>query len=95
MGWILSNQLAYSSTTNSDILVKCIIFTDSTALSRAPFGLGTGPIHLDDLRCTGSEGTLFDCPFTAIHNCNHFEDAGVRCIPDGQCNRILLAAEYQ
>ena len=57
---------------------------DSTALSRAAFGQGTGPIHLDDLRCTGSESSLFECPAAATHNCAHFEDAGVRCIPDGQ-----------
>ena len=68
------------------MIVLRLMCVDSTALSRAPFGAGTGPIHLDDLRCTGSEGTLFDCPFAATHNCNHFEDAGVRCIPDGQYN---------
>ena len=58
-----------------------ICLLDATALSRAAFGLGTGPIYLDDLRCTGSEATLFECPFDPTHNCNHFEDAGVRCLP--------------
>ena len=64
----------------------CVSFSiicplDATALSRAAFGQGTGPIYLDDLRCTGTEATLFDCPFDPTHNCNHFEDAGVRCLP--------------
>ena len=31
--------------------------------------------------CSGNESTLFDCPYNPIHNCNHFEDAGVRCSP--------------
>lgn len=57
--------------------------SDATALSRAAFGQGTGlPIYLDDLMCTGDEATLFDCPFDATHNCNHFEDAGARCLPE-------------
>lgn len=56
---------------------------DATAFSRAAFGQGTGlPIYLDDLRCTGDEATLFQCPFDPTHNCIHAEDAGVRCLPE-------------
>ncbi|XP_065188628.1 scavenger receptor cysteine-rich type 1 protein M160-like [Sycon ciliatum] len=41
------------------------------------------PIMLDDLRCKGSEPTLFDCIHRGAnrHNCNHREDAGVICSP--------------
>lgn len=65
----------------SGIQLLYLPFTDGSALPRAAFGQGTGPIHLDDLMCTGREATLFDCPFAATHNCIHFEDAGVRCNP--------------
>ena len=43
---------------------------------------GTVPIHLDNVRCSGSEARLFDCPANPIgtHNCAHSEDAGVRCL---------------
>ena len=44
------------------------------------FGGGTGPILLDDVQCTGNENTLSDCPATADHDCQHYEDAGVRCL---------------
>ena len=42
---------------------------------------GTGLIKLDDLRCTGSELRLIDCPHGGLgnHDCSHSEDAGVRC----------------
>lgn len=50
---------------------------------QAYFGPGTGPIWLDNLACAGIEVRLTDCPANAIgtHNCNHNEDASVRCIP--------------
>ena len=53
------------------------------ALSLARFGEGTGPIWLDDVFCTGSESELLECPHNGIgnHNCEHFEDASVRCSP--------------
>lgn len=43
---------------------------------------GTGQIVLDDLRCSGTEARLVDCPHNGltIHNCVHSEDAGVRCL---------------
>ena len=49
----------------------------------ATFGQGTGPIWLDDLRCTGSERSLSTCAHPGwgihVHNCNHGEDVGVYC----------------
>ena len=51
------------------------------------FGQGSGPIHLDNLGCIGTETRLIDCPHNGvgIENCNHFEDAGVTCQGEGRC----------
>ena len=55
-------------------------FSDATAVSRAGFGVGSGPINLDDVQCTGSEAALINCPFDRFtFDCSHVEDAGVRC----------------
>lgn len=45
------------------------------------FGIGVGAIFLDDLRCTGTETRLLDCPSAGLgrHNCGHFEDVAVSC----------------
>ena len=55
--------------------------TGAVALSRASFGAGTGRIWLDDVACTGNERRLIDCTARPLgsHNCQHSEDAGVRC----------------
>ena len=51
------------------------------ATLRATFGQGTGTIWIDNVQCSGTEMYLSDCPHVGwgIHNCQHSEDAGVRC----------------
>ena len=44
-------------------------------LRRAPFGPGLGPIHLDNVNCTGTENSLTNCMYNPQHDCNHGDDA--------------------
>ena len=55
-------------------------FTDATALPNAAFGQGSGAIVLDNVACTGSEGSLVNCPYDPhTADCFHSQDASVRC----------------
>ena len=66
-------------------MISSALSTGAVALSYAHFGPGTGPIHLDNVYCRGSEDSIFDCSYSTSHNCNHFADASVMClIPE--CN---------
>lgn len=55
--------------------------TALSATSGARFGRGHDPIWLDEVNCTGTENTLFNCRASkwGDNNCFHGEDAGVIC----------------
>ncbi|KAG3292472.1 antigen WC1.1-like [Ictidomys tridecemlineatus] len=49
------------------------------AMDYAQFGEGSGPIWLDELKCTGEEDQVWKCPTGRQHYCLHVRDAGVIC----------------
>lgn len=66
---------------NPDFL--CLFSGIAKAWNQAYFGEGSGPIVLDEVRCTGNELSIEQCPKSSWgeHNCDHKEDAGVSCTP--------------
>lgn len=67
-------------TTNQSISFN-VIFYSGIAIPAAEviFGEGTGPIHYDELACTGLEQSIKQCSHSNYNDCTHSEDAGVIC----------------
>ncbi|XP_042244767.1 lysyl oxidase homolog 3B isoform X1 [Thunnus maccoyii] len=47
----------------------------------ARMGQGMGPIYMNEVKCLGTEKSIWNCPFKNItsEDCQHTEDAAVRC----------------
>ena len=76
---VVCHQLGYSRATSAPV--------------QAFFGAGSGPIHYDNVACTGSEARLANCsrPGSGVHNCVHSEDAGVVCAStEGELSLLLV-----
>lgn len=65
--------------------MKFLLTSDATAISNAFYGRGSGPIHLDDVACTGTETNVLQCRYDPVtSDCGHSEDAGVQCVIDSK-----------
>ena len=83
--------------TDAGVVCRQLGFGSSgTAIGSAGFGQGSGKIWLSSVTCIGSESTLASCGHLGIEitgNCNHNEDAGVRCSENSKHYAIDLAIE--
>lgn len=72
------------STYDARVACKELGYPDGISYLRSYHGPGTGPIHMDDLNCRGTEKSIFECPNNGWNVsspfCNdHSKDAGVFC----------------
>uniref|UniRef100_A0A8C9TKF8 Macrophage receptor with collagenous structure n=1 Tax=Scleropages formosus TaxID=113540 RepID=A0A8C9TKF8_SCLFO len=66
--------------TDGGVICRMLGFQRATSVFTST--AGTGRIWLDDLKCTGQERSIFECPHRGlgVQDCSHSEDAGVACI---------------
>ena len=72
---------------DADVVCRQLGFEGALeAMFSAAFGEGTGQIWLDDMQCKGEETSISHCAHLGwgVHNCRHYEDAGVVCQPAGK-----------
>ena len=68
-------------TANAQVVCRQLGYSSykAKAYKHALFGQGTGYIYMDDVECYGNESSLFRCTYKYPYQCNHYEDAGVKC----------------
>lgn len=66
--------------TDADVVCRELGYGAALAPSTY-YGGGSGPVWLDNLGCTGTEGTILNCSHNGVglHNCAHSEDVGIIC----------------
>ena len=79
---------SFESVPEAVVACRSLGLTGGEAKRKGFFGAGTGPIHMDDVDCMGSEAHLGLCMFVSDSvndmstvNCQHDEDVGVICDP--------------
>ena len=62
---------------------RILLFFLNTAqpIGMARFGEGSGPVHFNNIGCTGNEANLLECLRDNFGSCQHDRDAGARCRP--------------
>ena len=74
---IIAMIISYHS---DNVVITCVYVEIITSVF---FGGGDSftPIHLDSLRCSGTESTLLNCTHSGIGvtDCRHPEDVGIIC----------------
>lgn len=60
------------------------------------FGVGSGPILLDDVSCTGKEPSLLLCNKREwfLHDCTHNEDVIITCSPEHSGDSLPSSKTY-
>ncbi|XP_020623726.1 lysyl oxidase homolog 2A-like [Orbicella faveolata] len=78
----------------ANVVCRSMGFGTAAGATRAAyFGKGVGKVLLDEVRCKGNEKNIIHCYHRGWYrtNCNHYEDAGVKChTPQLQGHEIRL-----
>ncbi|XP_052219913.1 uncharacterized protein LOC127837120 [Dreissena polymorpha] len=79
---------------DASVICRMLGYGGGTAFIKAHFGQGSSSIHFDDVQCTGTETSIMSCRHFGVgnHNCEHSEDAGVKCIP--KCGKHQSTGQY-
>jgi hypothetical protein len=82
-GWGTACGWLHWTDTESGVVCRQLGFTGMNATRKnAYYGEGSGPILLDNVKCTGNESYIWECSHRGwnVHlACNHSDDVGVDC----------------
>ncbi|KAG2500432.1 hypothetical protein HYH03_002001 [Edaphochlamys debaryana] len=79
---------------SATVLCRQLNASIGVAYNDSMFGSPSSPFVLDDLRCTGTETNVGQCPARALgsHDCREWEAAGILCYPARNSQAYCFAA---
>ena len=90
---VVCRQLGFSTTGECNVRIFLLLYIIGAYFrGNAYFGQGQGPIVLDNVICSGTEGSLYiQCTHAlpGLHNCVHSEDVGVVCPSSCKITKIM------
>ena len=78
-------------TKDAKVVCRQLGYPDGKALYWSQVPSGSGKIWLDEVQCTGTERNIASCSNGGwgVHDCWHYEDAGVECNTTGKSYEII------
>ena len=81
---VVCRMLGYSPYGNkllNVLYVNSVLLILGASAIRDRYTEGAWYIHINDLNCTGTESSLWDCPMNGLkkYSCNHYDDSAVVC----------------
>lgn len=76
---------------DATVVCKQLGYDSAIATVTSNFGPGDGIIWMENVRCSGNESKLSDCPFNGwgVSSCNHSQDVGVTC----NCKHLIIHSD--
>ena len=60
-------------------------YSEGVATVQSHFGNVSNNFAMDDVKCTGREASILECPHSRVDDCGFHEGAGVICSGDTPC----------
>ena len=79
--WCVGESLRYHHPCNDGLhtLSRMLGYSGGTHSKSSYFGTVSNDFSMDDVACSGSESSIYQCSYSSIDDCSGSEGAGVRC----------------
>ncbi|XP_033754354.1 deleted in malignant brain tumors 1 protein-like isoform X2 [Pecten maximus] len=76
---------------DDQVVCRMLGYSESVHFDDNPFPSGTGMVWMSEVGCSGTESSLYDCPFDGWGSiCSHWDDVGVFCFNNTDGSEVAV-----